>query len=100
MDAFALTPPEWTTKAVHAVEFCCPACRTASIAAQNVWLNRRSPVYTHDRRKKWQEFYHCQCGSVWWAWSSDRQPNEYADRDPVERSIDFDPFYGDMPPLT
>jgi hypothetical protein len=93
MDAFALTPPEWTNQAVHAIEFCCPTCRQSSLQAQQVWLNRRSPVYTHDRRKKWQEFYKCQCGCPWWAWSSDRPPNEYANRPPLEDASDFfDPF--------
>ena len=40
--------------------------------AQFVWINRRSPVYTPDHRRKWQEFYKCECGAAWWAWSSDR----------------------------
>jgi hypothetical protein len=92
MDAFSLNPPEWTNKAVHALAFCCPSCRAASTAATNVWLNRRSPVYGNDHRKKWQEFYHCECGTVWWAWSSDRAPNEYADRNPSADTFDFDPF--------
>jgi len=54
--------------------------------AQKVWINRRSPVYTENSKRKWQEFYQCQCGSVWWAWSSDRPPSELAqqDRDPLE----------------
>ena len=44
MDAFALTPPEWTKSAVHAVDFCCPSCKNTPKEAQNVWLNRRAPV--------------------------------------------------------
>ncbi|MGB3268076.1 MAG: hypothetical protein WBA89_29505, partial [Microcoleus sp.] len=44
--------------------------------AREVWINRRSPVYSEFQRRKWQEFYRCQCGGVWWAWSSDRPPSE------------------------
>lgn len=44
--------------------------------AQAVWINRRAPVYTEDHRRKWQEFYHCSCGTAWWAWSSDRPKPE------------------------
>ncbi|AUT02714.1 hypothetical protein CLI64_21220 [Nostoc sp. CENA543] len=76
MDAFAPIPPEWTHKAVHAYEFCCPSCRASSLEAVQVWINRRSPVLTEGNRRKWQEFYHCQCGCVWWAWSSDRPPSD------------------------
>ncbi|MDY7021724.1 MAG: hypothetical protein SWJ54_10245 [Cyanobacteriota bacterium] len=76
MDAFQPTPPNWTTDAVHALEFCCPNCSASSREAQQVWVNRRSPVYGDDRRRKWQEFYRCQCGFVWWAWSSDRPPSD------------------------
>ncbi|BAU42117.1 hypothetical protein [Leptolyngbya sp. O-77] len=76
MDAFALVPPDWTEAAVHAVEFCCPTCRLSCTEAQQVWINRRSPVFTHDHRRKWQEFYHCACGTAWWAWSSDRPPTD------------------------
>jgi hypothetical protein len=94
MDVFALTPPPWTEQSIHAKLFCCPTCRRASTEAQAVWLNRRSPVYTHDQRKKWQEFYHCECGTAWWAWSDQRPPNEYADRQieiPPQRDfLDFD----------
>lgn len=74
MDAFAPTPPEWTNKAIHAYEFCCPSCHSSSLEAVEVWLNRRSPVMTPANGRKWQEFYHCHCGYVWWAWSSDRPP--------------------------
>ncbi|HEY9641596.1 MAG TPA: hypothetical protein V6C57_14000 [Coleofasciculaceae cyanobacterium] len=74
MDAFAPNPPDWTQPAVHAHEFCCPTCRALPAAAAQVWINRRSPVFTEDHRRKWQEFYHCQCGTVWWAWSGDRPP--------------------------
>lgn len=80
MDAFALIPPEWTNKAVHSTEFCCPRCKSTPMQAQQVWINRRAPVYTEDHRRKWQEFYDCQCGLAWWAWSSDRPPSELATR--------------------
>ena len=72
MDAFARIPPEWTNQAIHAYEFYCPSCHSSSLSAVQVWLNRRSPVITEDYGKKWQEFYQCHCGCVWWAWSSDR----------------------------
>jgi len=76
MDAFARIPPEWTNKATHAYDFCCPNCRSSSLKAAKVWLNRRSPVITEDRSRKWQEFYYCHCDFVWWAWSSDRPPTD------------------------
>lgn len=72
MDAFAPIPPEWISTAIHAQEFCCPKCRATCAEAERVWINRRSPVFGEDSRRKWQEFYQCHCGSVWWAWSSDR----------------------------
>jgi len=84
MDAFAPIPPEWTEKAIHAENFCCPTCRATCMEAERVWINRRSPVYTEDYRKKWQEFYHCHCGTVWWAWSTERPPSEFANRDPID----------------
>ncbi len=84
MDAFDLVPPEWTSKATHASEFCCPKCKSTPMQAQQVWINRRSPVYTEDHRRKWQEFYDCQCGFAWWAWSSDRPPSELTTRDRLE----------------
>jgi hypothetical protein len=77
MDAFAPIPPDWTNKAIHAHQFCCPSCRASCMEAQRVWINRRSPVYTEDYRKKWQEFYECQCGTIWWAWSNERPPSEF-----------------------
>ncbi|HIK32896.1 MAG TPA: hypothetical protein IGS17_05990 [Oscillatoriales cyanobacterium M59_W2019_021] len=73
MDAFEPTPPHWTQSATHAHQFCCPTCGASPRDAKSVWLNRRSPVYTEDHRRKYQEFYHCQCETVWWAWSSDRE---------------------------
>ncbi|NJO51124.1 MAG: hypothetical protein HC840_18655 [Leptolyngbyaceae cyanobacterium RM2_2_4] len=76
MDAFAPTPPDWTKPAIHAHEFVCPTCRTACTESEKVWINRRSPVFTEDHRKKWQEFYLCTCGTSWWAWSSDRPPTD------------------------
>ncbi|HEY9599143.1 MAG TPA: hypothetical protein V6D33_15865 [Cyanophyceae cyanobacterium] len=81
MDAFSPVPPQWTKSAIHAVEFYCPNCRASAHEAQQAWINRRSPVMTEDYRRKWQEFYQCQCGTVWWSWSSDRPPSELAQRD-------------------
>ncbi|MGD1900782.1 MAG: hypothetical protein ACFB9N_00890 [Geitlerinemataceae cyanobacterium] len=72
MDAFSQTPPDWTEAATHAFGFICPCCGASSREAERVWLNRRSPVYGSDSRRKYQEFYHCKCGSAWWAWSTDR----------------------------
>lgn len=77
MDAFAPLPPDWTEPAVHALRFCCPTCGEGPEAAQRVWLNRRSPVLTENYRRKWQEFYQCQCGCAWWAWSDERPPSEF-----------------------
>ncbi|OUC12753.1 MAG: hypothetical protein B0A82_20435 [Alkalinema sp. CACIAM 70d] len=71
MDAFSLVPPLWTEAAVHARGFQCPTCAKSPREAKQVWLNRRSPVYTDDGRK-YQEFYQCDCTTVWWAWSTDR----------------------------
>lgn len=79
MDAFALVPPEWTRSAVHAFDFCCPRCKTPPMQAKNVWLNRRAPVSLGDRRK-YQEFYLCECDISWWGWSDDRPPSELAER--------------------
>ncbi len=76
MDPFDPIPPEWTTTAIHAYNFCCPKCRSSSREAKQVWINRRSPVMTEDYRRKWQEFYQCECGCVWWAWSNDRPRSE------------------------
>jgi hypothetical protein len=89
MDAFARIPPDWTQAAIHAREFCCPTCRASSVDAKQVWINRSSPVFTEDHRRKWQEFYHCQCDTVWWAWSTDRPPTILKKPDPIE------PFPGD-----
>jgi hypothetical protein len=81
MDVFSPVPPEWTKSATHALEFCCPNCRASAREAELVWMNRRSPVMTEDYGRKWQEFYQCQCGRVWWAWSSDRPPSDLAKRE-------------------
>lgn len=80
MDAFSPTPPPWTKIAIHALEFCCPHCRASATQAQQVWINRRSPVIGEDYRRKYQEFYQCDCAQVWWAWSSDRPPSELTQR--------------------
>lgn len=84
MDAFSPIPPDWIQSAIHAQEFCCPRCTAHPKEAVQVWLNRRSPVYTEDHRRKYQEFYQCSCEAVWWGWSSDRPPNEYLKRDRFE----------------
>ncbi|PSP16999.1 MAG: hypothetical protein BRC58_07690 [Cyanobacteria bacterium QS_8_64_29] len=76
MDAFSPTPPAWTDRAVHALEFCCPSCQAPAARAQRAWLNRRAPVLEAGNCRKWQEFYQCECGQVWWGWSSDRPPPE------------------------
>ena len=83
MDAFRFTmdPPEWTQAAIHAHEFCCPACHAQASQAERVWLNRHSPVYTPNQKRKWQEFYQCECGQAWWAWSSDRPPSEFGQQE-------------------
>jgi hypothetical protein len=81
MDVFSPVPPEWTKSATHALEFCCPNCRASAREAELVWMNRRSPVMTEDYGRKWQEFYQCQCGRVWWAWSNDRPPSDLAKRE-------------------
>ncbi|GGA30803.1 hypothetical protein [Okeania sp. KiyG1] len=93
MEAFSPTPPEWTESSIHVFQFSCPKCGAGTIDAQAVWINRRSPVYGENSRRKWQEFYHCKCGCSWWAWSSDRPPSKYApsDRDEDECN-DLDPF--------
>jgi hypothetical protein len=90
MEAFDPTPPDWTNSAVHASTFACPTCHASSQAAERVWINRRSPVFTPDNRRKWQEFYQCRCGCTWWAWSSDRPPSELANQ---EREIPPTPFF-------
>ena len=79
MDAFALVPPEWTQSAAHALDFCCPSCKTEPIEAQKVWLNRRAPVSVANKRK-YQEFYQCECGAAWWGWSDDRPPSDLGDK--------------------
>lgn len=80
MDAFNPVPPEWTQTATHAFEFCCPNCLASASEAKLVWINRRAPVMTEEYSRKWQEFYYCQCDKVWWAWSSDRPPNDLTKR--------------------
>ncbi|MEX0268285.1 hypothetical protein AB3R30_04010 [Leptolyngbyaceae cyanobacterium UHCC 1019] len=81
MEAFELIPPEWTQLAVHAATFQCPNCHASSKSANQVWINRRSPVFTEDHRRKWQEFYQCNCETVWWGWSSDRPPSELTNQE-------------------
>jgi predicted RNA-binding Zn-ribbon protein involved in translation (DUF1610 family) len=76
MDAFSRLPPNWTQMAKHANAFSCPTCGAGSRDAQEVWINRNSPVYTEEHQRKWQEFYHCQCGTAWWGWNIDRPPLE------------------------
>lgn len=81
MDAFSPVPPEWTVEATHAFGFCCPNCRASVQDAKLVWINRRSPVITAEYSRKWQEFYQCQCGKAWWAWSNDRPPSDLLKRE-------------------
>jgi hypothetical protein len=81
MDAFNPTPPAWTEPAVHAHAFCCPRCGLGPKQATQVWINRYAPVYGEGQRRKWQEFYRCQCEAVWWSWSSDRPPSELAQQE-------------------
>lgn len=88
MDAFSPTPPDWTASATHALTFCCPSCNDAAGDAQRVWINRRAPVYTHNHKRKWQEFYQCECGKVWWAWSSDRPPNPWQRDSELDSELD------------
>jgi hypothetical protein len=82
MNAFDPTPPEWTQTAIHAHTFCCPTCQESCMKATSVWINRRSPVFTEDSRRKWQEFYQCCCGQSWWAWSNDRPSSVIKPQDP------------------
>ena len=72
MEAFDPTPPDWVAQTTHAQGFCCPDCQSGPRNAIRVWINRRSPVMSDDYRRKWQEFYQCECGKGWWAWSNDR----------------------------
>ena len=84
MDAFTPVSPPWTQQAKHALEFCCPKCGGSANQAQRVWINRFAPVTGENYRRKWQEFYQCECDQVWWAWSSDRPPSELANRDRLD----------------
>ncbi|MEB3312701.1 MAG: hypothetical protein VKL98_00995 [Cyanobacteriota bacterium] len=87
MDPFSPVPPEWVSRASHTTGFQCPRCGAGSRQAQAVWINRRSPVYGEDQRRRWQEFYLCgDCETSWWAWSSDRPPTTYPslDRQPEQ----------------
>ena len=77
MDAFSPYPPEWIQNATHAMSFCCPTCHNPPTKAQRAWLNRYAPVTDTLRRRRWQEFYDCECGTVWWAWSTDRPPSKH-----------------------
>lgn len=81
MEAFEPIPPAWTKTAIHALKFHCPRCGASSHQAQRVWINRRAPVMSEDYQRKWQEFYQCECEQVWWAWSSDRPPSPFVERE-------------------
>jgi hypothetical protein len=98
MEAFSPTPPDWREIATHADGFCCPDCHASSTAATAAWIDRRSPVFIENRKRKWQEFYLCQCGKAWWGWSNDRTPNEFVDRTPYNNNedsdLDYDSFFG------
>ena len=76
MDPFNPIPAPWTKDAIHALEFCCPNCKASPDRSERVWLNRRSPIVSEDYRRQWQEFYKCECGQSWWAWSGSRPPSE------------------------
>ncbi len=93
MDAFSQIPPEWVDSATHALKFCCPRCGEPASVATDVWINRRAPVYTHNHKRKWQEFYKCECTASWWAWSSDRPPNPWQN-DLPEVPPSLDPLTG------
>jgi hypothetical protein len=75
IEAFEPTAPSWTNNATHSLQFCCPSCRESAAKSQRVWINRYAPVITEDYQRRWQEFYQCECGKAWWAWSSDRPPS-------------------------
>lgn len=81
MDAFSPTPPIWTKNAVHSLDFCCPSCKQSVTKTTQAWLNRQAPVIGVNYERKWQEFYQCECEQVWWAWSSDRPPSPYNNRE-------------------
>ncbi len=75
---FSATQPAWVQEATHSTDFHCPCCGHASQEAKSVWVNRRAPVYVEGMyHRKWQEFYHCDCGTGWWGWSSDRPIPEW-----------------------
>jgi hypothetical protein len=80
MEAFSLNPPAWTQTATHALQFSCPVCQATAGKAHQVWINRNAPVLSEEYQRKWQEFYQCECGKVWWAWSSDRPPSKFNKR--------------------
>ncbi|MGD1857154.1 MAG: hypothetical protein ACFB2W_23215 [Leptolyngbyaceae cyanobacterium] len=90
MEAFSPISPQWTESATHALTFGCPRCNEPAAAATAVWINRRAPVYTHNHKRKWQEFYQCECGTAWWAWSSDRPPNPWQVNDGTEDASSLD----------
>jgi hypothetical protein len=105
MEAFSPTPPDWREIATHATGFCCPSCHASSTGATAAWIDRRSPVYIENRKRKWQEFYLCQCGKAWWGWSDERTPNEFATRaaaqgenrtpyNSEDGDLDYDSFFG------
>ncbi|RMF26736.1 MAG: hypothetical protein D6756_03200 [Cyanobacteria bacterium J083] len=81
MDAFDPTPPVWTNTATHSLTFTCPSCGASVQKAKKVWLNRRAPVTIEGYRRKYQEFYQCECEQSWWAWSNDRPPTNLTKSD-------------------
>lgn len=88
MEPFSPTPPQWTETAIHAYVFQCPHCQASPQHAKDVWINRRAPVYSEDYHKKWQEFYACECGTNWWAWSSDRPKPSWREPKQTDREPD------------
>ncbi|MGF1459381.1 MAG: hypothetical protein ACFBSG_10180 [Leptolyngbyaceae cyanobacterium] len=93
MNPFSPLPPNWAQAAVHAYQFGCPHCGADPSKSTAVWINRRSPVYTEGRKRKWQEFYQCgECEAAWWAWSSDRPPTEWSGQKEGQDDLADDPF--------
>ncbi len=80
MEAFSPIAPQWTREAVRSFTFTCPRCNASPREAKRAWLNRYAPVTTEDNRRKWQEFYMCECEQVWWAWSNERPPSPFSSR--------------------
>jgi len=90
MDAFSPSAPDWTYTASHSFNFSCPACSALPQNALRVWINRYAPVMSEDYRRKWQEFYECECTKVWWAWSTDRPPSPLIESETTNPVLQLD----------